>query len=146
MAAIKSIDYIVNKWKTVTPQRAQDYTAGVQAPRRRWSEATKASADAWAAGVQGAIANGTWSRGIDRAGDARWQNACVNIGAQRWTQGVAAAGDAYRTGFGPYVDVIRGIELPARGARGDPRNIERVRAIAQALHNAKIQRTGGAGA
>ncbi len=145
MASIKPLETIVKKWTTVTPQRTDDYRVGVQNPRRRWSEATTLAADAWQAGVQQAIANGTWQAGIARAGDAKWQSGCLNVGAQRWAQGVAAAGDAYRQGFAPYVDVIRGVELPARGAKGDPRNIERVRVIATALHNAKVQRTTGGG-
>ena len=145
MAAIKPLDAIVKKWTTVTPQRTEDYRSGVTTPKRRWSEATVSAADAWQAGVQAAIANGTWQAGITRAGDAKWQNGCINIGAQRWAQGVAAAGDAYRAGFAPYRDVISGLELPARGARGDPRNIERVRVVAQALHNAKVTRASGRG-
>ncbi|MEM2149857.1 MAG: hypothetical protein QXO46_08320 [Nitrososphaerota archaeon] len=143
MASIKSLEVIVNKWKTVTPGRTEDYRTGVQNPRRRWSEATTAAADAWQAGVQAAIANGTWTAGVTRAGDQKWQNGCINVGAQRWAQGVSAAADAYRQGFAPYHQVIQGVELPPRGAKGDPRNINRVAAIAQALHNAKVQRAAG---
>lgn len=140
MAGIKPLDYIVRKWSTVTPQRVEDYRAGVQAPKVRWSEATINAATAWQQGVNAAIANGTWQRGVQQAGDAKWQQGCLNVGATRWAQGVQVGTDAYRAGFAPYYEVIRGVTLPARGARGDPNNIERVRVIAQALHAAKVGR------
>lgn len=138
MAGIKPLDYIVRKWTTVTPQRMEDYRAGVQSPKTRWSEATLAAANAWQQGVQAALANGTWQRGVQQAGDTKWASGCLGVGATRWAQGVQAAGDSYRAGFAPYYEVIRGITLPARGARGDPGNIERVRVIADALHRAKV--------
>jgi len=138
MASIKPIDDIVKKWTRVTPQRQDDYRLGVQNPRRSWQTATTEAEDSWGAGVQAAIANDTWIRGIRRAGDTKWQNGCLTVGVQRWAQGVQAAGDRYREGFAPYAAEIARVQLPPRGPKGDPANIERVRAIATALHNRKI--------
>ncbi|MEM3554495.1 MAG: hypothetical protein QXU79_01590 [Candidatus Micrarchaeaceae archaeon] len=138
MAAIKPLDTIVQKWTRVTPGRQEDYRTGVQNPRVDWAQATMAAEDTWGAGVQAAIANDTWLRGIRTAGTQAWQNGCLTLGVQRWAQGVQAAGDRYRQGFAPYAQVIQRTQLPPRGAKGDPANIERVRVIAQALHQAKI--------
>jgi hypothetical protein len=140
MASIKPIDTIVQKWTRVTPGRQDDYRAGIQNPRVSWTAATTAAENSWGAGVQAAIANNTWINGVTRAGDNKWQQGALSVGVQRWAQGVAAAGDRYRAGFDPYATVIRNTQLPARGAKGDPANIERVRAIAVALHQAKITR------
>jgi len=139
MAGIKPIDTIVQKWTRVTPGRADDYRIGVQNPRTDWAQATIAAENTWGAGVQAAIAQDTWLNGVRRAGTAKWQNGCLTLGVQRWTQGVQASGDAYRNGFAPYAEVIRNTQLPPRGAKGDPANIERVRVIATALHEAKIR-------
>ena len=46
--------------------------------------------------------------------------------------------DEYAKGFAPYHDVIEKTELPPRYAKGDERNYERVKAIGQALHKAKL--------
>ena len=144
MASIKPLDTIVQKWTRVTPQRQDDYRTGVQNPRVSWTTATTAAENSWGAGVQAAIANNTWIRGIRAAGDTKWQNGCLTVGVQRWAQGVSAAGDRYRAGFSPYAGEIARIQLPARGAKGDPANIERVRAIATALHAKKITPPVGA--
>jgi hypothetical protein len=51
---------------------------------------------------------------------------------------VQIAKDDYAKGFGPYANVIAATTLPPRYPKGDPRNIERVSAIAQALHQEKV--------
>lgn len=140
MAFIKPLDTIVQKWTRVTPTRQDDYRVGVQNPRRPWADATIQAANSWAAGVQAAVANGTWQAGVQKAGNTTWQQGALTVGVQRWAQGVQAAGDRYRAGFEPYANVIRATDLPARGPKGDPANIERVRAIATALHQAKLSR------
>jgi len=43
----------------------------------------------------------------------------------------------YEEGFKPYRDLIASIDLPPRGPRGDPSNIDRVRIIAERLHALK---------
>ena len=40
-------------------------------------------------------------------------------------------------GFQPYADTIRSTTLPPRFPKGDPRNLERTKAIATALFNKK---------
>lgn len=142
MAFIKPMDVIAQKWTRVTPTRQDDYRTGIQNPRRPWVDATVQAEDAWGAGVQAAIANDTWINGVQRAGNTKWQQGALSVGVQRWAQGVQNAGDRYRAGFEPYANVIRGVDLPPRGPKGDPGNIERVRTIATALHQAKITRAG----
>lgn len=142
MPAIKPLDAIVAKWTRVTPGRQDDYRQGVTNPRVDWATATTAAEANWGAGVQASIANDTWIKGVRKTGTAGWQQGCVTLGIQRWAQGVQASGDKYRAGFEPYVNVIQRTTLPPRGATGDPANIERVRVIANALHQAKLGQAG----
>jgi len=137
MAAIKPLERIAQKWATVTPQRTDEYVAGVQSPRVAWDTATAAATPAWAAGVQQAIQAGAFQKGVARAGNARWQANSVSKGSQRWGPGVAQGQADYSRGFGPYRQVIEGVQLPQRFARRDPRNLARVAAIVQALSEAK---------
>ncbi len=133
MAAIRSAETIARKWASVTPQRAVDYEAGIRDPRRDWKEATLAAEGAWATGVQEAVVKKRFGKGVTRAGTDAWQKGALEKGLQRWGPGVALAQDKYRVNFEPYQQAIARVNLPPRFARRDPRNLERVKAIVQAL-------------
>ena len=139
MPAIKSVQESADKWARRAAQSAQDYAKGVQNPRTNWQEATSAAAEAQAAGVQTAIANKSFEKGVAEAGQAKWQRKAASVGAQRFGPGVQAAKADYQAGFGKFASVIQGVTLPPRGAKGDPRNYDRARAIGEALHEAKEQ-------
>jgi len=139
MPAIKPIDQIAEKWARVTPGRSADYEAGIRSPKKNWEEATAAAESAWAQGVQDAIQNKRFGKGVKEAGTGKWQRKALEIGVGRWGPGVSAAERDYRAGFAPFRDVIERTELPPRYRRGDPRNIERVAKIAAALHEAKVK-------
>ena len=129
---------IAQKWTRVTPMRSEDYRQGIESPKKDWETETKAAAGAWKDGVAKAAAAGSFGKGVDAAGTGKWKRKALDVGVDRWGPGVSVAGPDYAAGFGPYRDVIERTTLPPRGAKGDPRNYERVKAIGQALHNAKI--------
>lgn len=138
MAAIKSASEIAEKWSRVTPGRQSDYEAGVKTPTKDWAGQTEAAADNWADGVSKAAANKSFSKGVRKAGTAKWQRKVVEVGVGRWGPGVRAASADYQTGFEPYQAVISQTSLPPRYPKGDPRNIDRVARIASALHQKKL--------
>ncbi len=137
MAFIRSIDEISKKWADVTPQRAGDYASGIANPRRSWAQATTNAADAYKAGVTASIAQGTFQRGVRKAGDEKWQRKSLSRGVANWGPGVADAEGDYKAGFSPYRDAIENCTLPPRYARRDPRNMARVTAIVKCLIEAK---------
>ena len=139
MAQIKSASEIAKKWSEVTPTRQSFYEAGVKSPLRDWATNTAAAEDAWASGVQEAAANKRFGAGVRRAGTEKWSRKVVEVGVPRWGAGVRAAAPDYEEGFRPYRDVIESTSLPPKYAKGDPRNIDRVAAIAMALHKKKVQ-------
>jgi hypothetical protein len=143
MATIKDMSRIGSKWKRVASGAQAEYEEGVRNPRTSWASATKAAESAYEAGLRASLSNKSFGKGVTKAGDAKWQAAAVNKGPSRFSEGVALSQDAYEAGFAPYREVIARTSLPERGAKGDPKNIERVKAIAAALHNAKISRLGG---
>ncbi|MEE8478141.1 MAG: hypothetical protein V3S19_07205 [Gemmatimonadales bacterium] len=137
MAEIRAIDVIAKKWAAVTPLRSPDYEAGVREPRRDWQRQTLAAKDAWKSGVTAAIARDGFAKGVQRSGTTQWQEAALTKGVQRWGPGVALGEDAYMRGFAPYQAAISRISLPPRYARRDPRNLERVRVIVEAMSKVK---------
>ena len=138
MPVVKALGTISEKWSRKTSQATQDYAAGVRSPRRSWAEATTAAAEAQATGVQAAIANNSFEKGVARAGNEKWSRGATGKGTQRFGPGVQAAKGDYEKGFAPYRSVIEGVSLPPRGAKGDPRNYTFPQLIGEALHNAKV--------
>jgi len=145
MPAIKSTAEIAEKWSRVTPGRTRDYTDGIETPRRDWADATTAATENWEAGVQEAIAQDRFRFGVRNAGTRKWREKTLLKGPNRWAEGVRISAPDFREGFDPYRDEIERINLPPRYPRGDPRNLERVRIIAERLHALRLDlmRRGG---
>lgn len=141
MAAIKDTAAIADKWARVTPGRTQDYTDGVANPRRPWAQSTIAAKAAWADGVSQAITRDAFAKGIQSAGESKWQDNALSKGPGRWAEGVRLGKDNFSAGFEPFRAAIAGLQLPPRGPRGDERNLERVRAVVKALREVKERRT-----
>lgn len=142
MAAIRPIDQIARKWAAVTPGRSGEYESGIKAPRRDWAKATSGASDAYKAGVTQAIAKDSFAKGVNRVGTSAWQDGSLQKGVSRWGPGVSLAQEKYQRGFAAFRDAIERVVLPARGARGDPRNLQRVTAIVDALRKTKVAQGG----
>lgn len=125
------------RWANRTAAATQDYQAGVANPRQGWAQATVAAADAHKAATTKALNEGRFAKGVTKAGDAKWQRAASGKGADRFGPGAQAAQGDYETGVAPFTAVIERTALPPRGPKGDPRNIQRVAVLAEALHKAK---------
>lgn len=96
-----------------------------------------AAAGAQAAGVQQAITEKRFEKSVAATPDSKWAEKASTKGADRFGPGVAQAEQDYEKGFAPYRQVIESTTLPARGAKGDPKNIERVKVMAAALNARK---------
>lgn len=138
MAEIKSSGAIAEKWSRVTPQRNADYEAGVRQPGKDWANNTAAAEASYEGGVQNAIQQKRFGKGVKNAGTGKWQAKTLEKGTQRWGPGVSVAQADYEAGFAPYRDEIERTSLPPRYPKGDPRNIERVSKLAKALHAKKV--------
>ncbi|MBA7493982.1 hypothetical protein ES702_04548 [subsurface metagenome] len=138
MAEIKSLSAIKEKWTRVTPGRIADYTLGIKNPRRDWETETLAAEDNWKAGVDAAQAKGLFGKGVSKAGTKKWQDKSLKKGPGRFAEGVYLAGDDYERGFAPYREAIARVDLGPRFPRRDPRNLERVRRIVNALIEEKV--------
>ena len=139
MAKIRSTTKIAEKYGRVTPGKAPELEAGLKDPKKVWAEEAAAAAAAWAAGVSDAVARGAFGKGVAAAGQAAYIEPALKLGVGRYAAGVRFGISKYNKNFAPFHDVIEATTLPPRGATGDPGNIERVRTIAAALHEAKIK-------
>lgn len=126
------------KWTRKASAASQDYSQGIANPRTPWAAAATAAEANQAAGVQAAIQRKAYTKGIARAGDSKWSRKSQEVGPSRFSQGVQAGGQDYAAGVAPYLQVIESTPLPPKGPKGDPRNLQRVSAIANALRARKV--------
>jgi hypothetical protein len=90
MAKIRSASEIAEKYARVTPGRSADYAAGIEAPKVDWKTATQGAEDAWKQGIQNAIGEGRFGKGVAKAGTEKWQRKARELGTARWGPGVSA--------------------------------------------------------
>lgn len=92
--ARKTASQIVEKYQRRMGAAGQDYEAGVNNPSRDWEEATRAGADRWTNGVQQAISEGRFAKGVAGKGD-KYRRKTATIGVQRFQQSAQSAAEEY---------------------------------------------------
>ena len=135
---LRPIEQLAEKFVKRAQASSPEYAAGVAAPKKDQAAEAIAAAPAYNQGVQEAIARDGFAKGVRKAGTAKWQEKAKTVGAQRYPQGVAGAKADWQNGFAPYAGVLSAVSLPSKGARGAAGNLERVRAVADALHNKRV--------
>lgn len=138
MAEIKSLSDIRDKWTRVTPGRTEDYKLGIANPRRDWEEETLAGKDNWKMGVDQAAAKDLFAKGVSKSGTKKWRDHALQKGPGRFAEGVYIAGPDYESGFKPYHEAIARVDLGPRFPKRDPRNLDRVKRIVDALVAEKV--------
>ena len=140
MAEIKDLSKVASKWTRVTPGRQDDYKDGVNNPRRDWATQASAGESNYVAGVASAQSKGMFKKGVENAGSAKWKSKTLAKGPGRFAEGVYSSGSDYEKGFQPYHDAIKNANLGPRFPRRDPRNLQRVATVVNAINAVK---TGG---
>jgi len=138
MVNIKSLDKITEKWSKVTPERAPYYEEGIKAPAKDWATEAARGQPAFEAAMRDPKVLKLRETNIKAAGSEKWSRKASAVGPSRFREGVPAAKDDYSKGFTPYHGVISAIVLPEKGARGDPKNYARVKAIGDALNKKRM--------
>ena len=139
MAEIKALSSIRDKWTRVTPGRTEDYKLGIQNPKRDWEKETLEGKDNWKSGVDAAAAKDLFAKGVVKAGSGKWRDHSLKKGPGRFAEGVFIAGPDYESGFKPYHDAISRVDLGPKFPKRDPRNLNRVKAVVDALIEEKVK-------
>lgn len=138
---LRPLDRIVEKWRSRATAALTDYSEGVQAPRNPWQKQAAAASETWKAAITDAAARDAYRKGVVTTSEEFWRSRTLVLGTARFTDGVSKSVDVFKNNWAQFYDVLSRIELPPRGPRGDPKNVERVRAIMTALRQKKL---GGA--
>lgn len=135
---IKDTGALSKKFVQRATQAAPDYKTGVEAAGQDWQTRTSQSGDNYANGVTAAIGRKAFEKGVNEAGAGKYVGRATTLGAQRYPTGVGAAEGDWAKGVGPYLDELKGMELPPRRPKGDPGNQARANAVAQKLRARKL--------
>lgn len=135
----KPLDRVVSRWQTKASAATPDYVAGVSAAGTTQADHAAAAETTWGAGVQAALSNHTFVKGVQRD-PGKWARNALSKGKDRFVGGINAAKDDFSKGIGPVLQVIAGVTLPPRQPRGSPSNNDRVAAITTALRAFKLSR------
>src|SRR5436309_1379328 len=96
-------------------QRAQgagkDFSDGVAAAGPDWQANALAGEGNFEAGVQQAIADKRYGKGITAAGSQKYVQNATTLGPQRYATGVAQAAGAYQKGVEPHLQAMRALSL-----------------------------------
>lgn len=131
---VPNADQVSAKWRQRASAATDEYREGIENPRRSWEDTTAAAVQNYQDGVTQAIADGRFVRGVRDAGNIKWERNALEKGVPRFSQGISAGVEDFERGISEVLDVISRVDLPPRGVRGSPENIQRVSAVSTALH------------
>ena len=136
--SVKSIGAAADKWAARAGVAVNDYTNGVANSTKDQAALAAQAEPTWAAAVAAAANAHTFAAGLNRAGTAGWKAGVASKGATRYAPGVLTAKPKFAARFGPFLQVIAGLDLGQRFPRGDARNQQRSVIVQTALHKARM--------
>lgn len=139
MPAIKSLSEIAEKFVRRASGAGEEYRKGVRSAGD-WQGPTAAASGNYAAGVQAAISDDRFTKGVRDVSNEEWKRKAETKGGANYGVGIRSSQDDFTKGYGPFREVVAGLTLPPRGPKGSPENYDRVRLVGEAQHNAKLAR------
>lgn len=123
---VRSAADSAKKFVTRAGAASEDYKSGVSGAGSRWQAGAEASEAAYNEGVQAAVSEGRFRKGVSKAGPQKYQDNAVKLGPGRFREGVQNAEGAYNRGVQPFIAAMQSATLSPRGARTGQANIRRV--------------------
>jgi hypothetical protein len=141
--AIKDTGSLASKWSTRASAASPDYQSGTANAGQSWQTGAKSANQAWKDGTNAAVARDAYSKGIDGSG-AHYQARVAEVGVTRYGPGVQAASaqSNWSQHTQPYLDALKSIQYPPKGARRSPNNMARANIVASTLGKLKESRQG----
>ncbi len=141
--AIKDVSTLQAKYLSRGSSAVNEYKAGINTPKNPQSASAIAAADRWQQTLAAPETKTRFIANLRKAGDAGWQAGALGKGANNYPAGITRGAPKWGLNVQPYLQVIAGLSLPAKGVRGNSANIARVAAVADALHAKKLSMSGG---
>lgn len=135
----RSLADTVNKWKQNAAGAQERYTQGVASTSIDVVARAIAQAPAAAANYAQAVSSGRWARALTASGGTANWKAQTQKKAGNYGTGIAAGEDKFNAAMSKLLPAIEQIvgSLPARQPGNVGANLQRVAALATALHSRK---------
>lgn len=138
--AVKDAGSLAIKYAGRARAAAGDYKSGVEGAGAAWEQGAGNAEQAYKDGVNDAMTRSAFSKGVRASGAAHYVKRASELGGARYAQGIDAGKDRWAQNTAPVLQVIAGLNLPPKGARRSPQNMERANMVATALGKWKTGR------
>ena len=105
---------------------ADRYQKGVANKGADWQRGAAAAAPNYAAGVQKALADNRFAKGVQAASASNYDEGVRNKGVNNWPTGMQLAENRYTEGVAPFTSLWNTALGTPRGPKGSPANLQRM--------------------
>jgi len=137
---MKSASSVSAKWGNRASGASQDYVDGAKNTTKDQSALAVAAIPIMKIAINKAIDSGRVASGLQKSGKQGWANGIATKGAGRYSEGVsgATAQAKYATNSGAFDAARNASASMPRGEKGSSTNLDKVRAVVNALHKQKV--------
>lgn len=135
--SVPNIGTVAGKWRRRVEAAPDDYAEGIRTKGARWQPAAAAASGNYRTAVSAAGIEDRFKAGVARSA-AKYARRASELGAPRFAQAAPIAELEYSARFGPFLQAIAAVDLPARGPRGSGGNYARVKPIGDALSKLRL--------
>lgn len=136
MVKTKTADEAAKNYQAAISRVPDAYKRGVQAADNVIENAIAAEG-LYAEKVQEAIAKGSRVKGLERTSTDAWRKRAAEVGAKNIGTGMRNAAEKQKAGIKRVIEVLQGVELPARTADSMANIDNRLKPIVRALETLK---------
>lgn len=136
---MRTASQAVGRWAEGAGNASQRYIEGATQTTKDQAAAAIAAKPLYQQGIQEAIAQGRYEKGLQKSGKAGWQQGVAEKGAANYGVGVTSpsAQSRYAQESGRYDGARNAASSSPRGPKGSPQNLQRVTAVVSALRAVK---------
>ena len=134
----KSAQEVAQKWASRASNAQPEYASGVQTTTKDQAGRAIASKEIYKQALNESFARDAYSKGLQKAGTAKWKQKASSVGAERYSSGVSVSVTDYATESGKYDNARKAADALPRGIKGSETNLSRVKAVVSALRVAKV--------
>jgi len=142
MVKFKDLAASATKFSNNASGASGTYVKNASAAGQTWQDNTANAGDNFQKGVQAAIANNSFVKGVQKAGSAKYVKQIGAVAGTRYTDGTQKGAPAWQAGFGPIAQIVSGVDIGARGPRNSQQNKARSSAMQDAFAAARKQLLG----
>lgn len=139
---VKEVGASTTKWADNAARASEEFGIRAEAAASDWQSHTVAAAGNYHAAVTAPGIKERFSKGVTKAGAAKFARKIRDVARDRFASGVGFAVTDYTEGVTPYFATIAALTLDARKPRGDPANYRRVEQVGKALNAKRLALLG----